>query len=47
MNPVALFRNLNFGHPGSPTSAELVEAFGDPAAARAGADSKCCRGRCQ
>lgn len=34
MNSVALFRNLNLGHPGSPTNAELVEAFGSPAAAR-------------
>lgn len=34
MTSVALFRNLNLGHPGSPTSAELVEAFGGPGAAR-------------
>lgn len=31
---VALFRNLNLGHPGSPSRIELVEAFGGPAFAR-------------
>lgn len=30
---VALFRNLNLGHPGSPTGDELVAAFGGPDAA--------------
>lgn len=34
MNSVAFFRNLNLGHPGSPTGAELVEAFGGPGVAR-------------
>lgn len=34
MTSVAFFRNLNLGHPGSPTSAELVEVFGGPGAAR-------------
>jgi hypothetical protein len=34
MITVALFRNLNLGHPGSPTGDELVDAFGGPAAAR-------------
>jgi len=32
---VALFRNLNHGHAGSPSGAELVEAFGGPGMARA------------
>jgi len=31
---VALFRNLNLGHPGSPSGAELVAAFGGPRVAR-------------
>lgn len=31
---VALFRNLNLGHRGSPTGQELVAAFGGPAVAR-------------
>ncbi len=30
---VALFRNLNLGHPGSLTGDELIEAFGGPGAA--------------
>lgn len=34
MNQVALFRNLNLGHPGSPTGEELVAAFGGTARAR-------------
>lgn len=34
MITVALFRNVNLGHPGSPTGDELVEAFGGPAVAR-------------
>lgn len=34
MSHVALFRNLNLGHPGSPTAEELVAAFGGPALAR-------------
>ena len=34
MTHVAFFRNVNLGHSGSPTGAELVEAFGGPAAAR-------------
>lgn len=34
MSSVAFFRNVNLGHPGSPTGAELVEAFGGPKAAR-------------
>lgn len=33
MNYVALFRNLNLGHPGSPTKAVLVDAFGGPSVA--------------
>lgn len=31
---VALFRNLNLGHPGSPSRMELVEAFGGSTVAR-------------
>ncbi|MGL4340057.1 MAG: DUF1697 domain-containing protein [Rhodoglobus sp.] len=34
MISVALFRNLNLGHSGSPSGAELVEAFGGPGVAR-------------
>lgn len=34
MSQVALFRNLNLGHPGSPTGEELVAAFGGTALAR-------------
>lgn len=34
MTQVALFRNLNLGHRGSPTGNELVAAFGGPAVAR-------------
>jgi len=34
MNHVALFRNLNLGHPGSPTAKQLIDAFGGTAAAR-------------
>lgn len=34
MSQVALFRNVNLGHPGSPTGEELVAAFGGPAVAR-------------
>jgi hypothetical protein len=34
MSQVALFRNLNLGHAGSPTGAELVDAFGGTAHAR-------------
>lgn len=30
---VALFRNLNLGHVGSPTRQQLVDAFGGPHAA--------------
>lgn len=33
MKHVALFRNLNLGHAGSPTGAALVDAFGGPEAA--------------
>ncbi|EFG48447.1 hypothetical protein HMPREF0183_0263 [Brevibacterium mcbrellneri ATCC 49030] len=33
MNYVALFRNLNLGHPGSPTATALVDAFGGPSVA--------------
>jgi len=33
MTTVALFRNMNLGHPGSPTSAELLAAFGGPRSA--------------
>lgn len=33
MKHVALFRNLNLGHRGSPTKAVLVDAFGGPSAA--------------
>ncbi|GMA25615.1 hypothetical protein GCM10025864_33740 [Luteimicrobium album] len=33
MSYVALFRNLNLGHPGSPTGAALVDAFGGPSVA--------------
>ncbi len=35
MTRVAFFRNLNHGHRGSPTGAQLVEAFGGPEVARA------------
>jgi uncharacterized protein (DUF1697 family) len=34
MSQVALFRNLNLGHAGSPTGAELVDAFGGTTHAR-------------
>jgi uncharacterized protein (DUF1697 family) len=34
MSQVALFRNLNLGHPGSPTGEELVAAFAGTALAR-------------
>jgi Protein of unknown function (DUF1697) len=34
MSQVALFRNLNLGHAGSPTGAELVDAFGGTSLAR-------------
>lgn len=34
MTWVALFRNLNLGHPGSPSRAELVGAFGGPSVSR-------------
>ncbi len=34
MTNVAFFRNLNLGHRGSPTSDELVAAFGGPTVAR-------------
>lgn len=34
MTSVALFRNLNLGHSGSPSGADLVDAFGGPAVAR-------------
>lgn len=34
MRHVALLRNLNLGHPGSPTGQELVAAFGGPSRAR-------------
>lgn len=33
MTSVAFFRNLNLGHPGSPTGTELIDAFGGPSAA--------------
>lgn len=33
MTSVALFRNLNLGHVGSPSGATLVDAFGGPAVA--------------
>ena len=33
MSYVALFRNLNLGHPGSPSGAVLVDAFGGSASA--------------
>ncbi|WP_218713705.1 DUF1697 domain-containing protein [Arthrobacter sp. BF1] len=33
MSYVALFRNVNLGHPGSPTSTILVDAFGGPSVA--------------
>lgn len=33
MSYVALFRNLNLGHPSSPTGAALVDAFGGPSVA--------------
>jgi len=35
MTRAAFFRNLNHGHRGSPTGAQLVEAFGGPGVARA------------
>jgi hypothetical protein len=35
MTRAAFFRNLNHGHRGSPTGAQLVEAFGGPDVARA------------
>jgi uncharacterized protein (DUF1697 family) len=34
MMHIALFRNLNLGHRGSPTGDELVDAFGGPTVAR-------------